>query len=325
MGGRRRPARQYAVWLAACVFLLPIAELRPTSQQVATGTPTEAPDTFWCPMHPAVRSPVPGKCPVCTMDLVALRPPRVGEYHMDVRVLPSRDSGGPAGLRLLLTDPDRDAEVSDMVTVHEKPLHVFVISRDLEYFAHLHPTQKADHSFVLDPILPPGAYVVIADFLPRDGSPQMLHRAIVVPGPRASPVTPKAPTLDIDIPHPGSRPGSAAWGTTEKVVDGVRVRLEAADFVAGQTALLRFSLLNASDGSTISDLEPFLGAPAHLLMTTASLSDSVHGHPEENTLQSPVITFRPSLPGPGPLKLWIQFQRRGRLSVASFVLDVLEP
>ena len=29
--------------------------------------------------------------------------------------------------------------VSDLLTVHEKPLHLFMVSRDLEYFAHVHP------------------------------------------------------------------------------------------------------------------------------------------------------------------------------------------
>ena len=102
--------------------------------------------------HPAVRSSTPGKCPVCTMDLVALRPARIGEYHIDVRVMPSRRGRGLAGLRMALRDPDRETPVrADMVTVHERPLHVFVISRDLEYFAHVHPAQQPDDSFLLEP------------------------------------------------------------------------------------------------------------------------------------------------------------------------------
>ena len=131
--------------------------------------------------------------------------------------------------------------------------------------------------------------------------------------------------MEIDIPGVGTSPGNAAWGTKEKIVDGVKVQLEAADFVAGQTALLRFKLLNAADGTPVRDLEPFLGVPAHLLVASATLSDSVHGHPEESSAQSPSITFRPSMPGPGPAKLWLQFQRNGRLTVASFVINVPEP
>ena len=31
---------------------------------------TEAPDAYWCPMHPGVRSGAGGRCPLCSMDLV---------------------------------------------------------------------------------------------------------------------------------------------------------------------------------------------------------------------------------------------------------------
>ena len=112
----------------------------------------------------------------------------------------------------------------------------------------MHPAQQPDDSFLLEPTLPPGNYVVIADFLPRNGSAQMLHRAIVVSGSTRSAVSPDTPSMEIDIPNVGTPAGSAAWGTQEKVVDGVKVQLQAADFVAGQTALLRFKLLNAADG-----------------------------------------------------------------------------
>ncbi len=41
---------------------------------------TTLPDVWWCPMHVDVRSPTGGSCPICSMALVPIPPPRVGEY-----------------------------------------------------------------------------------------------------------------------------------------------------------------------------------------------------------------------------------------------------
>ena len=54
------------------------------------------------------------------------------------------------------------------------------MSRDLEYFAHVHPEQLKDGSFRLDHPLASGEYMLIADFLPEDGTTQMIQRAILV-------------------------------------------------------------------------------------------------------------------------------------------------
>src|SRR5205085_6535461 len=79
----------------------------------------EAPDAFWCPMHPDVRSGTPGTCPICSMVLVAIPPTPLGEYRMDVRISPGR-RGGLAGLRLSLYEPNTRARVVDLSVVHER-------------------------------------------------------------------------------------------------------------------------------------------------------------------------------------------------------------
>jgi hypothetical protein len=139
---------------------------------------TNVPDAFWCPMHPDVRSGRSGRCPLCGMDLVPIPPPRVGEYRMDVVV--QRNSAGASGVRLTIHDPQTNEVVTNFETVHEKTFHLFIVSRDLEYFAHVHPEPQKDGSFLLKHSLPAGEYMLIADFLPVGGTSQMLQRAIVV-------------------------------------------------------------------------------------------------------------------------------------------------
>ena len=102
----------------------------PGGNRVEIVKDTETADAYWCPMHPGVRSGASGTCPLCLMELVPIRPPRIGEYQMDVAVLPDAQRRGLAGLRLVLRDPSHGTPVSDLLTVHEKPLHLFIVSRD---------------------------------------------------------------------------------------------------------------------------------------------------------------------------------------------------
>ena len=142
---------------------------------------TERPDRFWCPMHPHVRSPGPQACPICSMALVPIAPPRAGQYRLDVTQLPAHRGGGIRALKLRVRDPDSRQDVAMFAEAHERLLHLFIVSRDLRYFAHEHPRRTPD-GFELPVDLPPGAYMLIADFLPGGGYPQMVHRAIVTPG-----------------------------------------------------------------------------------------------------------------------------------------------
>jgi heavy metal-binding protein len=271
----------------------------------------DAPDAFWCPMHPDIRSSTSGRCPLCAMQLVPIPPPQLGEYRMDVVVTPGGGGRGASRLRLTIRDPVSNRPVSGFTTVHEKLLHLFIIDRKLEFFRHVHPQQREDGTFESREALPPGEFVVIADFLPQGGRSQMLQRAIVTPGYRGS-VFPPTPDL-------------AADSSTEKTVDGVRVKLDVTGVKAGKEAMLTFRLTDAQSGSPISDLEPFLGAPGHMLLVNADLTEADHVHPEEPATRGPVITFQPLMPAAGTYKLWLQFQRHGTVTTVSFVIPVSGP
>jgi hypothetical protein len=288
----------------------------------------DVPEPYWCPMHPDVRSNASGSCPLCGMVLTLIPPPRLREYHLRAQVLPGGSGGGFGRLRLSIERPEDGAPVRDLVVVHERPLHIFVIGRDLEHFAHVHPDSVAPGLFQLDHEAAPGEYVVIADFLPSDGTAQLVHRAVVTPG-FAGRLRLVPPPLAVDVPdmHGIGRqapPGSPRWGSAAKVVDGTRVRLDVGSLIAGRPGILRFTLSDAASGAPVIDLESFLGAPGHVLITRTDLTEAVHGHPQPQTSNLAVVSFAPQLPSAGVYKLWAQFQRNGRVITVPFVVEVAE-
>ena len=269
----------------------------------------DAPDAYWCPMHPDVRSSAPGTCPICRMSLVPIPAPAIGEYRMDLAPA-AAPGGGLSKLRITLREPDTDRRVAGLATVHERLLHLFIIDRSLQFFRHVHPEQIGDGTFELREFIPPGAYVVIADFLPQGAASQMVERAIVTPGYKG-PVFPAAPDLSREV-------------TRERVADGVRVQLESRDLKAGREGVLRFTLSDAASGAPVTDLEPFLGAPGHMLIVNPDLTEADHVHPDEPTARGPSITFQPMFPAGGFYKLWVQFQRKGVVTTVPFVVSVAE-
>jgi hypothetical protein len=267
---------------------------------------TNRPDAFWCPMHPDVRAPDGGKCPVCGMDMVAIPPPAVGEYRLDVIPQRARSTRGLGGVRLIVREPDTNVMVTRFARVHERFFHLFVIGRDLEYFEHAHPLSQPDGSLLYEQPIPPGEYMVVADFLPEGGTPQMVQRAMIAPG---------ASTKGIGPPKPDF--------VRRVVRDGMAITLDVQELAAGKEALMTFSLTDAATGAPVTNLAPYLGAPAHMLIVKGDLSDAMHAHPEEQQTGGPTVSFHPLMPAAGDYKLWIQFQRGGKVTTFPFWLQVL--
>jgi hypothetical protein len=263
---------------------------------------------FWCAMHPDERSETRGKCSICGMALVPMPAASFATNPVDLRATPTLAG---VRLRLAVKQPRRDTLVRKFAIVHERPMHLFVVGEGLEFFAHEHPVQQADGVFMLDLTLPrAGAYMAIAEFLPEGGTPQTFQQAFTT----------------------GSAFGRAARPAIDvapKIVDGMRVSVDASKVKAGDTRPLAFRIEDAATGAPVTDLEPYLGAGAHLLVVSADLTEAIHGHPNEEALgagqraggQGAAVSFEPLIPRAGIYKVWIQFQRAGRVATASFVID----
>jgi hypothetical protein len=255
---------------------------------------------YWCPMHPDERSDTRGSCAICGMTLVAMPPATFRTYPVDLRVTPTLTG---ARLRLAVTHPVTKVIVRKFAIVHERPMHLFLVGAGLDYFAHEHPVPQPDGVFMLDVRLPkPGPYMAIAEFLPEGGTPQTFQQAFTT---GEAFVRATSPAVDL----------------APQTVDGMRVRLDASKVTAGDTKAMTFRIEDAASGAPVTDLEPYLGAGAHLLIVPIDLTEAIHGHPTEDG-HGPAVSFAPLVPRAGRYKVWIQFQRGGKVSTASFIIDV---
>lgn len=256
----------------------------------------QTPD-FTCPMDPDVRSKGPGKCPRCGMKLEA-RIPEFVEYPVKLSFSPSSiPAGRPLDISISVRDPKTGKAITKFETVHEKFMHLFIVSSDLEYFAHEHP----DENFVLHTQLPhAGNYKLAADFYPSGGAPQLAEKFISTSGYQHG--------LTGSLAH-------LAEDLAPKHGENLEVSLTMEKPAPGRKSLLFFHLTPA-DG-----IEQYLGAWAHMLIVSDDLIDTIHQHPSIADGR-PEMQFDVFFPRARTYRVWVQFQRLGRVNTVNFTIPV---
>jgi len=273
----------------------------------ATVAPVLVPQDYVCPMDPDVRSDKPGVCSRCGMKLV-LGIPDQSEYPLNLHVTPAKfRAGEKVQLAFTITDPKNDKVVKRFEIVHTKLFHMFIVSNDLHYFLHDHPVYGDDGVFRFEAVFPKaGMYRVVGDFYPSGGTPQLIARTIFVPDedPRA-PVSLEDAKLSADL-----GPSHCANLDVELTTDPPQP-------IAGFKTLLFFHLKPA-DG-----LQKYLGAWAHMLISSDDMVDLIHEHPFIAD-GGPQMQFNIIFPRAHTYRIWVQFQRNGVVNTAAFNLPVSE-
>ncbi len=254
---------------------------------------------YICPMDPDVRSHNAGVCRRCGMTLVTGIPDPV-EFHLDMSVFPETPAPGRmAVLQFFVSDPWKDRPVSGFNVVHERFFHAFVVSEDLEFFEHGHPSLVADGVFQYPITLPKaGVFRVLGDYYPAGATPQLTSDTIIVPG------TPPAPVqLTRDY--------------ADKAAKNLRVSFSTIPEQPVATARTQMRLsIDAKAG-----LERYLGAWAHMLVASNDLIDMMHEHPLLAD-GGPQMEFEVVFPRPGVYRVWIQLQSDNTVNTVHFDVPV---
>jgi len=263
---------------------------------------------------------------------IATSAPNAG-YHAELRTEPATaKANAPVNLSFLVKNA-QGATIRFLQFVHEKPLHLLIVSDDLAEFYHIHPEMQVDDSYGVRHTFPYGGkYRLYADYTPPGSATVVEQFEFNVDGP--------------------SRPrvGLLADESLMKESEGLRVTATSdKPLRAGEDLLLKFTLADVKTGQPVHNLELYLGALAHFVIISEDLRDFIHAHPLDagevfDPSQDPTqhihdpAQLAKKLVGPSPsqvntyvnfphaglYKLWAQFQREGRVINVPFVLNVAE-
>jgi hypothetical protein len=233
--------------------------------------------------------------------------------HAEFRTPPIVKTGESAPLTFAVKDfLGRSAQSLEIV--HEKPMHLMVVSRDLAEFDHIHPVPSTGGILhVTHTFLHGGAYRLFADYTPVGGPGRIEAFDLKVQGPTRPPI-PLEPTT--------------VWNS---VVGDMRMVLTPTKPLrAGEDIGVSMTLSDAHTGAPIHNLKPYLGAWAHLAVISEDTQDFIHIHPMDdpafpvqNAKLSPSsirtsIGFR----HPGIFKMWVQVQHLDKILTFPFVFRV---
>ena len=221
---------------------------------------------------------------------------------------PSIPAEGKLHIEIRVRDPRSGTAVQHYQIIHEKPIHLFIVSEDLEYFAHEHPELGDDGVFRHTTVLPkPGTYKLLADFMPKGGTPQLISRVITTAGyTRSLTESIAKPPADLTSKHGANL--------------DVELVLDPPQPLAGKKTMLFFTLKPAAS------LEPYLGAWGHLLAASNDLIDTIHTHPiyvTEPTSGEKQVQFNLFFPREAIYRVWAQFQREGKVNTVDFTIPVV--
>jgi hypothetical protein len=153
-------------------------------------------------------------------------------------------AGTPATVRFFLSDAE-GKPLQGLTLMHERYLHVVIVSQDFRVFAHIHPRD-------FERLTP--------DFAVK-GRPASRHFVISVAG------EPKMAALKKDF-------------SREKRSGGLDVTFSTTPerLTANKEAVL--SYVFEKDGKPVTDLRPWLGAPMHVAIVSSDLKNLLHVHGE---------------------------------------------
>lgn len=250
------------------------------------------------------------------------------KFTMDVKPLGGKIVvGKPATMVFTIKDPT-GLPVTNVELVHEKLLHLLMVSKDLAWFAHEHPVLQADGTFTFTYTFPEaGEFVLYNDFTPLNAGQQVVQVPITVEGPPNTAPAKRALTVDADKP---------------KTVDGYTVALDTGGPVkTGAATHMAYTVTR--DGKPVTDLQPYLGAMGHLVIISGNLKEFVHSHPHESGEHAagshadkgkaghaeagamkggPKVDFEAHFKAAGVYKSWAQFQHQGKVITVPMTFNV---
>ncbi|HYP41360.1 MAG TPA: HAD-IC family P-type ATPase, partial [Chloroflexia bacterium] len=238
----------------------------------------------------------------------------------------SFDTGGPVApgvettLRFNLTDA-KSGQPVNAVEGHEAEMHLIIASRDLSYFAHIHPTTEGEIGrYEVRHTFPSAGEYILYDEFELAGKSDEVHSFTLQVG--------DGPGKTAQL-QPDMAPKHASEYTVHITALG--------EVVAGKPG--SFVVTVARAGKPVTDLEPYLGAASHVVVLDESAGSFAHVHSIEGDTPpngemsqmdemaepparfGPNVAFTHTFEEPGLYKVWVQFSQAGRVMTVPWVVE----
>ncbi|WFE53063.1 copper resistance protein CopC [Micromonospora sp. WMMD1155] len=215
----------------------------------------------------------------------------------------SQPASARTDYRFRIVGTDRQP-ATRFAVVHDKPLHMIVVGRDLSGYQHLHPTMAPDGTWSVPLTLTrPGGYRIYTDFSVTAANdtqvPLVLGVDHTVPGAHTPTALPAAQTQAVAGPYAVSMNGTPT---------------------VGATAPMQFQI-NRVDTSAPAKLERYLGAYGHLVVVREGDLGYVHVHPEQELVDG-AVKFWLTAPSAGRYRAFFDFQVDGKVHNAEYTINL---
>lgn len=229
-------------------------------------------------------------------------------YHCHLAAPCTPVRGQPCEVTFRLSTPDgRPLSDADLAILHTRPLHTMIVDSSLRDYHHLHPTYDPTRQCFVAQFTPglQTSYSMWNDFTVRgDAAPTYLRTDL-----RAL----QGPTLPPRIQH-----------TSRVEAEGLQVKIRPdTPLEAGGHHTLTLDIRDGA-GQPVTNLEPIMGAYAHLVAFSADGQHFLHIHPlgpepadDAARGQSP-LKFHVMPKVDGPTQFFLQIQREGRIITLPF-------
>ncbi|WP_310394916.1 heavy metal-binding domain-containing protein [Hymenobacter sp.] len=295
------------------------SDSKSSSPTDAVTTPTNGPaagtadhaggHTYACPMHPEVTSTRDGeKCPKCGMNLEHSDRVANGKtYEMKFAARPAQlTAGQPATLAFTPREAGNAAAPVPLAVVHEKKIHLIIVSKDLSQFYHEHPEYTAEGDYKVQYTFPKGGdYVLFQDYTPTGAGHQLGRQPLTVRGAAYAPVKFKNDDMQWE------QDGYQATLSFNKAL------------TPGQ--LLGMKITISKNGQPVTDLANYLGALGHVVVISEDTEQYLHVHPNDQADKGPAIGFNTNFEKPGLYRVFLQFNHAGQIHTGNFTINVAGP
>lgn len=215
-------------------------------------------------------------------------------------------------IKLSRIDDDSPVNASDLKVVHTEKVHLLIIDDGLEDYHHIHPKVDSESGIYTFEWAPKktGNYRMWADLHPLTTDDQEYVIA--------------------DLTTDQNPAAIDKTASSEATVDNYKFNLsfDEKELKAGKAVMGRISITN-DKGQPVKDLEPIMGAFAHIVGFGDDFKSIVHIHPmgtepsNPSDRGGPELQFHLQPEKPGFIKLFAQVKINGKEIFAPFGINVI--